>query len=61
MADLLGLNEIFSDLIITLVNISVETISFFVKTTLKGFIKFLLDTFRYFEMLIDHLEHLFKR
>jgi len=61
MADLIGLNEILSDLLITLINISVQTTVFFVKTTLKGFIRFVFDTLRYFEMIIDHLIHLFKR
>jgi len=61
MAEFLGLSDFLSDVLIALIKITINTISFYVKTTLKGFIKFLFDTLRYFEVFIDHLEHLFKR
>jgi len=61
MAEFLGLSGFLSDLIEVLIKITVKLTTFFVKTTVKGFVKFLFDTLRYFEMFIDRVEHLFKR
>jgi hypothetical protein len=61
MAEFLGLGGFLGDLLNELIKIVVSFTTFFVKTTLKGFIKFLMDTLRYFEVFIDHVEHLFKR
>ena len=59
--EFLGLGDLFSDLVSFLIKVVMNTISFFVKTTVKGFVKFLFDTLRFFEDLLDHIEHLFKR
>jgi len=59
--EFLGLGNLFSDLLSVFIKITINTIVFFVKTTVKGFIKFLFDTLRYVEAFLDHIEHLFKR
>jgi len=59
--EFLGLGDLFSDLVSFLIKVVMNTISFFVKTTVKGFVKFLFDTLRFFEELLGHIEHLFKR
>ena len=59
--EFLGLGDLFSDLVFFLIKVTTNTIAFFTKTIIKGFIKFLFDTLRYFEAIIDHIEHLFKR
>jgi|OSPMetMinimDraft_2_1075162.scaffolds.fasta_scaffold22950_2 hypothetical protein len=61
MAEFIGFSGFLSDLLEVLIKITVQTTTFFIKTTIKGFVKFLFDTLRYFEMMIDHIEHLFKR
>jgi len=61
MAQFLGLGSVLTDLLDEIIKIVVNFTTFFAKTTLKGFIKFLMDTLRYFEMFIDHVEHLIKR
>jgi len=59
--EFLGLGNLFSDLLSVFIKITINTIVFFVKTTVKGFIKFLFDALRYVEAFLDHIEHLFKR
>jgi len=59
--EFLGLGNLFSNLISFLIKVTVSTISYFFKTTVKGFVQFLFDTLRYFEVFLDHIEHLFKR
>jgi hypothetical protein len=61
MAEVFGLADVISDLLIFLVNVSINETVFLVKTTIKGFINFLFDTLRYLEDFIKHLERLFKR
>jgi len=61
MADLLGFNNIISDLLNFFITATTNEILFFVKTTLKGFIHFLFDSLRYVEDFVKHLERLFKR
>jgi len=61
MAEFLGFSGFLSDLLDELIKIVTKITTFFLKTTLKGFTDFLLDTLRYLEQFIDHLEHLFKR
>jgi len=59
--EFLGLGNLFTNLISFLIKVTMDTITFFVKTTVKGFVKFLFDTLRYLEAFLDHIEHLFKR
>jgi len=61
MAEFLGFADFLSDLLTELISIVTKITSFFIKTVLKGFTKFLFDTLRYFEQFIDHIEHLIKR
>ena len=61
MAEYLGFADFLSDLLNELIKIVTTVTVFFIKTIIKGFIKFLFDTFRYFEELLRHIEHLFKR
>jgi hypothetical protein len=58
---LLGLGDFFSDLVITLFKISVQPIVFIIKTVIKGLIRSLFDSFRFIEILLKRIEHLFKR
>jgi len=59
--EFLGLADVFSDLLMTIIKITINFTVFVFKTILRGFTKFLFDTLRYFEVFIDHIEHLFKR
>ena len=59
--EFLGLGGLFGDLLNFFIKVTMNTIAFFIKTVTKGFIKFLFDTLRYFEVFLDHIEHLFKR
>jgi hypothetical protein len=59
--EFLGLSDVFSDLLITIIKITINFTIFIFKTILRGFSRVLFDTLRYFEVFIDHLEHLFKR
>jgi len=61
MADLIGFNNIISDLLNFLITVVTNEIVFFIKTTLKGFVQFLFDALRYTEDLVKHLERIFKR
>jgi len=61
MAEFIGFADILSDLLDEFIKIVTKVTVFFAKTILKGFVRFLFDTLRYFEQLIDHIEHLFKR
>jgi len=61
MAEFLGFADFLSDLLTELIKIVTKITVFFIKTVVKGFVKFLFDTLRYFEQFIDHIEHLIKR
>ncbi len=61
MAEFLGFADFLSDLLNEIIRIVVSFTTWFIKTIIKGFTKFLFDTLRYFEQFIDHIEHLIKR
>jgi len=61
MAEFIGFADFLSDLLTEIIKIVTKVTTFFIKTIIKGFTQFLFDTLRYFEQLIDHIEHLFKR
>jgi len=57
----LGLGNVFIELLFIIVKIAIKQIMMISKIEIKGVIKFLFDTFRFLQMGIERIIHTFRR